>query len=219
MSAGGYRLAVTLSVIMGLAAAAVTGGTVPAEAARTGASCPPISATQVHAILGLPQSLTNLNTVDDSGDAVRYRCNAAAWSGPAPTTFQGALQTAKSGHGAAFGIETWAPNEGNPNADQWPKDYDKLTGHFDIHGVTFPGLFSNAGWPSKHVNPVHFGYQATAIVVTVGSGPAKGLVAAVGCWWDDNALTAACLLDEEAVGKPVMKHLNQLAAIAVKKVL
>jgi hypothetical protein len=69
MSAGGCRIAATLPVVMGIAVAAVAGGTVPAEAARTGASCPPISAMQVHAILGLSQSLTNLNTVDDSGDA------------------------------------------------------------------------------------------------------------------------------------------------------
>ena len=75
------------------------------------------------------------------------------------------------------------------------------------------------GWPSKHVKPSHFGYQTTGMVVTVGSGPAKGLVAAVACWWNDNALSAVCLMVEEAAGKPVVKQLNQLAAIAVKTVL
>ena len=50
-------------------------------------------------------------------------------------------------------------------------------------------------------------------------GLAKGLVAAAGCWWNDNALSAVCILDEEAIGKPVVKHLNQLAAIAAPKIL
>jgi hypothetical protein len=170
-------------------------------------------------ILGLPQSVQVRNDVDDSGDNVRYVCNGAAWSGSAPTSFQTALATARAGRGAAFGIEAWTPNEGSPYADQWPDDYDELTGNFDIHAVTFPGLFTNRGWPSKHVNPVHFGYQATGVVVQVGSGPAKGLVAAVGCWWNDSALSAVCLLVEEAPGKPIVTQLNQLGKIAVAKIL
>ena len=189
------------------------------SAGAEGASCPPVSASQLHAILGLPSSLQSRNTVDDSGDSVRYICSGVAWSGTAPTSFEAALQKGKAGHGAAFGIEAWTPNDGSPYADQWPNDYDELTGRFDIEGVAFPGLFTNRGWPSKHVNPSHLGYQATGMVVTVGSGPAKGLVAAMGCWWNDSAYSAVCILDEEAIGKPVVKHLNQLAAIAVPKVL
>ena len=50
-------------------------------------------------------------------------------------------------------------------------------------------------------------------------GLGKGLVAAAGCWWDDKSSSAVCLLDEEAASKPVVKHLNQLAAIAVPKML
>ena len=50
-------------------------------------------------------------------------------------------------------------------------------------------------------------------------GLAKGLVARIGCWWNDSTYSAVCLLDEEAVGNPVVKHLNQLAKIAVPKVL
>jgi hypothetical protein len=46
-------------------------------------------------------------------------------------------------------------------------------------------------------------------------GRAKGLVAAMGCWWDNSTSSAICLLDEEAAGKPVVKHLNELAKIAV----
>lgn len=218
MNRNAWRGAAILAIAA--TAAASTGASAHAsQGVAAGTSCPPISAAQLHTILGLPQSIQARNTVDDSGDAVRYLCNGAAWSGPAPTNLQGAFRIARAGRGAAFGIEAWTPNDGSPSADQWPNDYDKLTGRFDIEGVTFPGLFTNMGWPSKHVNPVHFGYQATGVVVTVGSGPAKGLVAAVGCWWNDSALSAVCLLVEEAPSKPVVKHLNQLAAIAVKKVL
>lgn len=213
------RRKLMLSAAAALAATAL-GGLPPAGASEAaGASCPPIPAAQLHAILGLANSMQALNTVDDSGDVVRYRCNGVAWSGAAPTNLEAAFQTAKAGHGAAFGIEAWTPNEDSPYADQWPKDYDELTGGFGQKGLTFPGLFTNRGWPSKHLKTPHFGDQATGLVVTVGSGPAKGLVAAVGCWWNDDALSAVCLMVEEAAGRPVVKHLNQLAAIAVPKVL
>ncbi len=211
-----------LAILLLIAAAATLGASATAVASRAaGVSCPPISGGQLHAILGLPQSIQARNTVDaGDGGADRYLCNGVAWSGPTPTNLQAAFKTAKAGNGAAFGIEAWTPNEGSPLADKWPDNFDKLTGEFDIKGITLPGLFTNRlGWPSKHVNPLHFGYQATGIVVTVGSGPAKGLVAAVGCWWNDSALSAVCLLVEEAPNKPVVKHLNQLAAIAVKKVI
>jgi hypothetical protein len=71
---------------------------------------------------------------------------------------------------------------------------------------------------SKELSPPQFNWDAIGMV-TRPQRSAKGLVAAVGCWWDDSALTAVCLFVEEAVGKPVVKHLNQLAAVAVKKVL
>ena len=209
------------STLVSFALAAALAGAASAPASRAvveSNSCPPVPAGQLQSILGLQSSLQMRNTVD-SGEADKYICNAVAWSGTTPTSFQGALRTAKSGRGAAFGIEAWTPNEGSPSADQWPNDYDKLTGRFDIEGVVFPGLFTNAGWPTKHVDPKGFGYQRTGDVVTVGSGPAKGLVAAVGCWWNDNALSAVCLLVEEAAGKPVVNHLNALAKVAVPKIL
>ena len=209
-------------IVVALAISAALAAVSAATAARTTAesnSCPPITEARLQSILGLPNVLRARNTVDDSGSAVRYQCNGVAWSGPPPTSREAAFQLAKSGRGAAFGIETWRPNEGSPSADDWPNQYDKLTGGFDIKSVVFPGLFTNAGWPTKRVTPVGLGYQRAGDVVTVGSGPAKGLVAAVGCWWDDNALTAACLLVEEAAGKPVVQHLNALAKIAVPKVL
>jgi hypothetical protein len=83
----------------------------------------------------------------------------------------------------------------------------------------FPGLFTNAGWPTKRFDPPGYGHAAVGVVVTVGSGPARGLVAAIGCWWDSKAHSAVCLLVEEGPGKPVVKHLDALAKIAVPKVI
>jgi hypothetical protein len=192
-----------------------------ARAATDGASCNPVSAAQLHSILGLPNSMQARNTVGNAGGADDLECYGVAWTGTPPTTFQAAIQTARSGNGAAFGIEAWLPNESSPDVQTWKdRDYDKLTGELGQEAEDFPGLFTkSSGWTSKTITPPRFGYQASGFVVSVGSGPAKGLVAAIGCWWNDKAYTAVCLLDEEGAGRPVASHLNALAKIAVPKVL
>jgi hypothetical protein len=56
--------------------------------------------------------------------------------------------------------------------------------------------------------------------VTTKVGPPHiGLVFAGACWWDDATLSARCLGDWEANGKPVVDHLKKLAAIAILKSL
>lgn len=207
-------IVLVLTVAGGLAAGVFAS---PKRADAT--SCPPVPQAQLHSIFGLPNSLQTRNDVDDSAVSVRYQCNSVAWRGSAPTSPQAAFQLARNGRGAGFGIETWARNDDGSSADEWPKQYDELTGGFDIAAVNFPGFFTNPGWPSKLVTPVGLGYLRTGGIVMIGSGPAKGLVAAVGCWWDDSALTAACLFVEEAKGKPVLTHLDALAKIAIPKVL
>jgi hypothetical protein len=219
-----HRIVATVAALAAVFFAAPTLGRTPAAGASptlvANTSCPPIAAAQLHAILGFPNSLQARNTTDDSGGATDYLCNGVAWSGPAPTSFNGALQTAKSGHAAGFGIEAWQPDESSQDVEQWKsKDFLKLRDEM-LHGyVSFPGAFTNLGWPTKRIDPLGFGHAAVGVVITVGSGPAKGLVAAVGCWWDNKAFTGVCLLDEEAAGKPVVTHLNALAKIVVPKVL
>lgn len=210
------RRKLMLSAAAVLAAAALSGAPPAGASVAVGASCPPIPTAQLHAILGFPQSLQTRNTVGNAGGADHYLCNGVAWSGSTPMSFQASLQKAKSGHGAAFGIEAWTPDKGSALGDEWPDNYDELTGGFDKAAVTFPGFLKT--WPSKQFTPTHFGYQTNGIV-TRPPGVAKGLVAAVGCWWNDDALSAVCLMVEEAVGKPVVAHLNQLAKITVPKVL
>jgi hypothetical protein len=204
--------AVAVAILGGATMAGASSGT------AAGSSCQPISPAQLHAILGFPQSLQARNTVD-SGEADRYLCNGVAWSGAAPSSFKAALQKGKAGQGAAFGIEAWTPNETSPDVQRWKdEDYDKLTGGFIIAGATWPGLFTTHGWPTKALNPPHLGNDARGLLV-YPQGVVKGLVAAVGCWWDDQSYSAVCLMVEEAIGKPVVAHLNALAKIAVPKVL
>jgi hypothetical protein len=209
--------------VLALVAIATTLGAAAgvSTAAVEGTSCPPISALQLHSILGLQSSQQALNTVDDSTETTRYLCNGAAWNGTPPTSFATALQTARSGRGAAFGIEVLQPNESGPDVEKWKdKDFFKLTLGLQSGSAIIPGLFTNMGWPSRHLQAASYhGHTGIGVVVSVGSGPAKGLVAAVGCWWNLDAFSVACLLVEEAPGKPVVSHLNKLAAIAVPKVL
>ena len=214
------KLRLSIAIFAATIAAVVGATCAPASRgiAQAG-SCPPISGTQLHSILGLANSVQARNTISDGGPKIDYLCNGVAWNGAPPTSQQGAFQLARAGRGAGFGIEVWSPNEGSPSAEEWPHEYDELTGGFDIKGVVAPGLFSSGGWPSKHLNLASFGHQRTGLVVNVRSGLAKGLVAAIGCWWNDAQLTAACILVEEAAGKPVVEHLNAFAKIAVPKVL
>jgi hypothetical protein len=216
----GQRRWTLLAAAVAVAAGATLGGAMPVAASPAAAtSCTPIASAQVHSILGLVSSLQMRNTTDKSGPSVVHECNLVAWSGPTPTSYQASLQTAKSGHGAQVGIETWVPNKSSANVQTWKNtDYKKLTHEFGVEAATFPGLFTNAGWPAKQFKPSAFGYKTNGFVVQV-QGAAKGLAAAAGCWWNDKRYTIVCLLDEEAASKPVANHLNELARIAVPKVL
>lgn len=209
-------------VVLALAAAATLTAVVcvpGSRAAVTAGSCPPVAQAQLRSIVGLSASLQMRNTVDDSGEAVVYLCNGVAWSGVEPTSFQGAVQKARSGQGAGFGIQVWHPNSASSDVQRWKDtDYDKLTGEFDVAAETWPGVFTPKGWPSSTVHPARLGFQSNGLLVRP-QGVAKGLVAAVGCWWNDSSYSAVCLFVEEEAGKPVLTHLNQLAKIVVPKVL
>ena len=181
-------------------------------------ACALLSPTQLHSILGLSQSQT-VRTYDPTvaiSEAVHTECVVGAWSGSMPTSPRAAIELAKSGHGAQIAIQTWEPNDGSPNVKEWiDNDYGQLVGRFDSRSWTFWSQFTQSGWPSKRIEPVEIaGHQTGGFRVAV-QGTGKGLVAAVGCWWDNKTHSAICLLDEEAADRPVLKHLNQLAKIAV----
>jgi hypothetical protein len=193
---------------------------VSASGSADAVACTLLSASQVRAIVGQDHSipLRNYDPTSKVSEAVNTECDIGAWSGATPTSPAAVFQTARSGHAAQVYVETWAPNKTSTNVKSWPHDYDKLTGGFDKEGVIFPHLFSSHGMPSKHITPVGLGYDRTGMTV-LPQGQATGLVAAVGCWWNDKTSSAICLLDEEAANRPVAQHLNQLAKIAVPKFL
>jgi hypothetical protein len=211
-----------------LAFAAAAGALVLASPSRgettsaDAVACTLIPAPKLLATVGLAQLQVTRNydgTVPVS-EAVETECDVVAWSGPTPTSLAAAFRVAKSGHGAQVGVDTWAPHEGSPNVQRWlDRDYDKLTGGFLIESVTFPGLFLKAGASAKSFQPPRLGHDAAGLTGAVPGKRAKGLVVAIGCWWEDKSSSAICLFDEEAAGKPVVAHLNKLAQIAVPKFL
>jgi hypothetical protein len=220
LAAGRARLSlitVAALAVVSLYGAAPGSGSVAASSAT---SCPPISAAKLHSVIHLPNSFVERNDVA-SNKADDYVCSVVLWSGTPPVGVQAAMQRARSGHAAQVGIESWTPNEASPDVATWrTKDYDTLTGGFQVGSVSIPGLLTTHGWPSHRILPFQgFGFDGVGDFLQVKSGVAKGLVAAVGCWWNDSTYSAVCIADEEAAGKPVARHLNQLAKVAVAKII
>ena len=212
-------VAVAAAVIFAVSMGSNT--TLASTSASDAVACGLLSSTQARSTLGLSQS-TILRNYDGSGPisaAIRTDCILGVWSGTAPTSTTAIFALARSGHAAQIAIETWAPHDGSPNVKLWLDDeYDELTGEFIKASVIFPGLFSTAGWPAHKIVVPGLGYDRAGFQVAA-QGLGKGLVAALGCWWSDKQSSAICMLVEEASGKPVVKHLGQLAKIAVPKFL
>ena len=216
----GARRALALSAAALLIAAALAGA--GPVAVSTGAAdavaCTLVHPAKVRSIVGLQQSLVvrNYDGTAAIAEAQRTECGLGLWSGSPPASSQAAFQLARSGRGAQVGIETWAPHQSSQNVGRWlSTDYDKLVGKLEKESVSFPGLLSTAGWPSHHLEPPRLGHDAAGLTTTIPKGPAKGLAAAIGCWWNDKRSSVICLFDEEATGKPIVKHLEKLAKIAV----
>src|SRR5262249_57425997 len=90
---------------------------------------------------------------------------------------------------------------------EWEKNgFDELTSGF-LKGRF---QFVHVAGKGKSLNPNGYGYIGAGLVVK-GTGVAKGLIAAAGCWWDHPAHRAICVVDEEAEGKPVVDNLNAMA--------
>lgn len=227
MSMSTRRLVVALGTV---AAAAVTAALLAspshagpeATASPSAVACTLVPTSKLLGTLGLAQAkvMRNYDKTTPVSAAVDTECDVVAWSGPVPTSLQAAFGLAKSGRGAQVGVETWAPHDGSPYVKDWlDRGYDKLTGNFLIESVTFPGLFLKAGASVKSFQPARLGHDAVGLTGAVPGKQAKGLVVALGCWWEDKSSSAICLFTEEAAGKPVVAHLNTLAHVAVPKFL
>ena len=150
-----------------------------------------------------------------SGD-IHTVCGVGLWSGSKPKNRAAVLTKAKSGQGAQVAILTWAPNNESVNVDKWTNgEFQKTTSEFVKTRFrlvyNFPAQF-------KPLNPAGDGYSGAGALLKP-SGSAKGLVAAVGCWWDPHTHSDLCIFDEEAEGKPVVDHLNGLAKTIVPNFL
>ncbi|MDX6564845.1 MAG: hypothetical protein QOE10_507 [Gaiellales bacterium] len=214
-------LAATVACLALLAGA--SGALAAGASKRAGAAaCTVVSPGRLASILGLTQSqvLTDDGAATPTSSVLHSECGVGVWSGPTPMTPAAVLQAGRSGHGAQVGILTWAPHDGSPNVKDWLKTgYARLTSGFVKTATLFPGVFTNAGWPTRSFTPLNIHHHTAHGFAVTPQGRATGLVAAIACWWEDKTSSAICIFDEEAASRPVVKHLNQLAAVAVPKFL
>jgi hypothetical protein len=181
-------------------------------------ACESASLSFVQKTLGLPHStlLRDKNNLEDTSGlepgeipaAFHSECDIGLWSGAPPKSHAETFAKARAGQAAQVGVDVWAPNTDGPNAESYEKnEFTKLTegflkGRFALLGV--PGL-------AKPLNPNGDGYIGAGVTIKAG-GPAHGLEAAAGCWWNVGTHRAICLFTEEAIGKPIVNHLNKLAS-------
>lgn len=216
------RVRALKSLVGAVLVAVLLGGisVTPSAGAAAAVACSLVTPQALHSVLGLSHTFVfrDYDASVPTSQVRRTECGEGAWNGSAPTTLSAVLQAAKQGRAAQVGIETWAPNQGSPNVQDWlDKGYDDLTGLLIKDLLLGPGLPSARALHARIAHPAHLGYPATAVVATPRAGRLKGLAVAAGCWWDDKSSSAMCMFTEEAVGKPVLKHLNRFAKNAVQK--
>ena len=209
----------TATALVALTAIAAGTGAAASRAAHEATACSLVSTGQARSVTGLSQSmvLKDVNGTTKLSHAAETECIVGAWSGTTPTSPDQIAQIAKAGNGAEIGIETWTKNTG-PSGRAWPADYRKLTRGFVTDGATFPGLFSAAGMTSKHLALSAMGFKTTGLQFAL-TGRMQGVVAAMGCWWNDKKQSAVCVLVEESAQKPFLNHLSSVAKLAVRKFL
>jgi hypothetical protein len=185
-------------------------------------ACEVTSLSRLQSTVHLEHSALLKNTNDLEGTAglepselphgIHTVCDVGLWSGAKPKSLGAVIAKAKSGQGAQIGIETWAPNDESPDVEDWnKKEYDEVTSEF--LKSRFPLVYKIPG-KAEPLNPAGEGYSGAGVLIKA-SGKAKGVVAAIGCWWDASTHRDLCILDEEAEGKPVVDHLNTLAKTIV----
>ena len=210
----GSRNSLAATLAVALIAGAVAAGT--SRGAGGPVACTLATASQLQSILGLEKSVILSRS---SPTVAMSECDWGVWSGATPSSPAAVLQTAKSGRGALLGIETWAAPKSKPDRQKWiTGGYARLKGQLTHEIVSFPGLFASHGASAHVLRLSRLGYSAKAFQVAL-QGRAKGLIVAVGCWWNDKKSSVICIADEEAAGKPANKHLNQIASAIVAKFL
>jgi hypothetical protein len=193
---------------------------VGASARTEAVACTLVSTGKLESVLGLPQAQVarNFEGTTPASPGRDTECITGLWDGAPPTSRAAVVRAVKSGHAAQIGMETWAPNDGSPDASKWAKEFAKLVTEFKTGATAFPALFTRAGWPSKPFKPTSLGHPTAGFTFAMQK-TFKGVLTAVACWWNPKTQSALCLLDEEAASRPVVKHLDRIAAVAVPKFL
>jgi hypothetical protein len=218
----GWDVALSLALTSLLVVTVVPDAT---RASETPSACEAVSLAFLQNTVGLPHSalIRNHSNLEGTADlepaelpqTIHTVCGVGLWSGSKPANRAGIFPKARSGQGALVGVDTWAPNDESPNVGEWEKDgFDELINGF-LKGRF---QFVHVSGQGKSLNPNGYGYNGAGLVVK-GTGRAKGLIAAAGCWWDHQAHRAICLVDEEAEGKPVVDNLNAMAQKIVSNFL
>jgi hypothetical protein len=191
-----------------------------ASARAEGVACTLVPSSTLTSTLGLSQAqiLRNYDPTVATSPSVITDCLTGMWTGAPPTSHAAVMQAARSGRAAQVSIQTWAPHNGSPRASEWHRGYASQVAEFKKGGTAFPGVFTSAGMPSKPFRVPRHGHPAVGLTFAP-QGDARGLLVAIACWWSDKKESAICLLDEEKKSRPVVKHLDQIAAVAVPKFL
>jgi hypothetical protein len=211
-------------LLVAFAAWALGAGTASAGDLANG--CELVSVHQVKTTVGLPHAEIVRNHTNTEGaqedepnevpGVVDAECDLGLWRGAQPKGPVAAAKKARAGEAAQVGVETWAPNEGSVNEEDWIKTgwKEKTT---ELIKARWKLVFEGAG-KAKPLNPKGEGYIGAGATVKV-TGIGKGLEAAIGCWWDVKTHRIVCIFDEEDEGNPIVKHLNSLADKIVPKFL
>lgn len=201
-----------------LAAAALLLAVIPVAAHASGepTACETVSLSFVQKTLKLSNSTllrdhTNTEGTEDLEPselprAVHSECGIGLWSGQKPTSRAQLAAKARAGHAAQVGVDTWAPNSESPSVGEWEsREFDELTARFLKDRFQIVHVTGKA----KALNPEGDGYSGAGFLIKA-TGFAHGLEVAAGCWWSEPSKRAICIFTEEAVGKPVVDHLNAL---------
>lgn len=184
-------------------------------------ACELISPAKLASILGVEHvqivnSLPGTSAKDNTSGVTHSVCNGVAWSGAKPTTRQAALLALATGRGAAFALDTWAPDEASTYVDRWTsKGFGQLINPAQVGWVELPEFGSATVY---HVAKLvsHSVPGADKAFGLIGNpGAVTAIRAASGTWWSEQSMAIVSIVFADTASRPTVKQLNELAAIAV----
>ncbi|HVW46950.1 MAG TPA: hypothetical protein VHA76_07850 [Solirubrobacterales bacterium] len=210
-----------------LAAVAVLLAAALPSAARAG-PCRPLPDGVAKATLHLPNAVTlRTETSIDGAPSDAYPpeianvCELGLWSGRRSPGRPAVYRWAREGRGALVTVRTWVPDTGaSAKVGEWEGEgFGRLTA-----GLGDPGfMLRRLGVVADRVEPLDpgglAGHPGTRLAAEVTVGPAKGLVADAGCWWDPSVYKVACVLVVEAETRPGVTDLAALSGRVVSSLL